>query len=72
MFAKPSQLVTIISISYPSSLGSEPMKSMLMPLKQLLGTGRKYNSSTSLNVMVLFHIQSVQEEIYKLFRFWHT
>ena len=69
MSIEPSQLVTIISISYPSFLGSVLMKFILMLLKQLSETERECNSPTGLDIMLLFCIQSVQEGIYELFRF---
>ena len=71
MFVEPSQSVTVISILYPSSLGSSPMKSILMLSKQLSETGREYNSSTGLDIMLLFCIQSMQEKMYELFRSQH-
>ena len=71
MSVEPSQSVTVISILYPSSLDSSPMKSIIMLSKQLSETERRYNGSTGLDVILLFCIQSMQEKMYKLFRFQH-
>ena len=71
MSVEPSQSITVISILYSSSLGSSPMKSILMLSKQLSETGRGYNGSTGLDVILLFYIQSIQEKMYELFRSQH-
>ena len=61
--AEPSQSVIIINMLYPLSIGSSPIKSMLMLSKQLSRTGRGCRRPIGLEVLLLFCIQSVQNGI---------
>ena len=53
MFVEPSWSVTVISISYPSSLSSGLMKFILMLSKWSLETERECNSLIGLDVVLL-------------------
>jgi len=71
MSAAPSWSVIVIIMLKPLSISSGPTKSMLILLKQPLGTGRGCRGPVGFDVGPLLRRHCIHEGIYELLRSCH-